>query len=103
MNPFRKFLPDLRTCELEDRLLPAIANVGVIVLTTGGYVPLVPSPRPRVPHWLARRNFVLDDGLRWGIEYPAREHQRHSRTRHDRDARFQRRCWRDDQRQLGSH
>ena len=44
MNPFRKFLPDLRTCELEDRLLPAIANVGVIVLTTGGYVLLVPSP-----------------------------------------------------------
>src|SRR5271155_973064 len=37
MNPFRKFHPDLQACELEDRLLPVIANLSVIVLTTGGY------------------------------------------------------------------
>jgi hypothetical protein len=44
MNPFRKFHPDLQACELEDRLLPVIANLSVIVLTTGGYALLIPSP-----------------------------------------------------------
>jgi hypothetical protein len=44
MNPFRKFHPDLHACELEDRLLPVIANLSVIVLTTGGYTLLIPSP-----------------------------------------------------------
>jgi hypothetical protein len=37
--------PDLRACELEDRLVPAIPNIGKIVLTTGGYVLLL-SPFP---------------------------------------------------------
>jgi hypothetical protein len=44
MNPLRKFHFDLQTCELEDRVLPVIANLGVIVLTTGGYVLLIPYP-----------------------------------------------------------
>jgi hypothetical protein len=44
MNALRKFHPDLQACELEDRLLPVIANVGVIVLTTGGYVLMTPNP-----------------------------------------------------------
>jgi hypothetical protein len=42
MKPLWKFHPDLQACELEDRLLPVIANVGVIVLTTGGYVLMAP-------------------------------------------------------------
>jgi hypothetical protein len=44
MNALRKFHPDLHVCELEDRLLPVTANLGVIVLTTGGYILLIPSP-----------------------------------------------------------
>jgi hypothetical protein len=44
MNSLRKFHPDLQACELEDRLLPVISNLGVIVLTTGGYVLTIPSP-----------------------------------------------------------
>jgi hypothetical protein len=44
MKPLRKFHLDLHACELEDRLLPVIANLGVIVLTTGGYVLLTPYP-----------------------------------------------------------
>jgi len=44
MKPLRKFHPDLQACELEDRLLPVIANLGVIVLTTGGYVLMIPFP-----------------------------------------------------------
>jgi hypothetical protein len=44
MKPLRKFHPDLHVCELEDRLLPVISNLGVIVLTTGGYVLLTPYP-----------------------------------------------------------
>ena len=37
--------PDLRACELEDRLVPAIPDLGATVLTTGGYVLLL-SPFP---------------------------------------------------------
>jgi hypothetical protein len=44
MNPLLKFHPELQACELEDRLLPVISNVGLIALTTGGYVLLTPSP-----------------------------------------------------------
>jgi hypothetical protein len=44
MNALWKFHPDLQACELEDRLLPAIANLGVIVLTTGGYALMTPNP-----------------------------------------------------------
>src|ERR1039458_4105041 len=44
MNPLRKFHPDLQACELEARLLPVIANLGVIVLTTGGYILMIPYP-----------------------------------------------------------
>ncbi len=44
MKPLWKFHPDLQACELEDRLLPVIANLGVIVLTTGGYVLMIPFP-----------------------------------------------------------
>ena len=49
MKPLRKFHPDLQDCELEDRLLPVIANLGVIVLTTGGYVLMIPSPGVAIP------------------------------------------------------
>ena len=69
---FRMFHPDLQACELEDRLLPVIANLGVIVLTTSGYVLMTPAPgrglhgRHRHPH------VVLRDGLRRDIQYPAR-------------------------------
>lgn len=44
MNPLRKFHFALQVCELEYRLLPVIANLGVIVLTTGGYVLMIPYP-----------------------------------------------------------
>ena len=44
MNPHRKFHPELQACELEDRLVPVISNLGTIVLTTGGYVLLNPFP-----------------------------------------------------------
>lgn len=44
MNPRRIFRPDVNDCVLEDRLAPAIANLGVIVLTTGGYMLLTPFP-----------------------------------------------------------
>ena len=37
--------PDLRDCELEDRLVPATPNLGATVLTSGGYVLLL-SPFP---------------------------------------------------------
>jgi hypothetical protein len=37
-------LPDLKACALEDRFMPAIADLGVIVLTTGGYVLMTPTP-----------------------------------------------------------
>jgi hypothetical protein len=33
-----KYRPDLRDCELEDRLVPVIPNFGMISLTTDGYV-----------------------------------------------------------------
>jgi hypothetical protein len=32
------YRPDLRACELEDRLLPVTSSLGAIVLTTGGNV-----------------------------------------------------------------
>jgi hypothetical protein len=44
MKPLRNCHPDLQACELEDRLLPVIANLGVIVLTTSGYVLMTPFP-----------------------------------------------------------
>jgi hypothetical protein len=45
MRALLKYRPDLRACELEDRLVPVIPNIGAIVLTTGGYVLLL-SPFP---------------------------------------------------------
>jgi hypothetical protein len=44
MNPLRKFHLDLQACELEDRLLPVIANLGVVVLTSGGYLLMIRHP-----------------------------------------------------------
>lgn len=38
------FRPDLRECVLEERLLPAIANFGVIILTTSGLTLITPFP-----------------------------------------------------------
>jgi hypothetical protein len=64
MKPLRKFYPDLQACELEARLLPVIANLGVIVLTTGGYILMIPSRG--LPLRLAGRHchphIVLHDG-----------------------------------------
>ena len=47
MKAHLRYCPDLRDCVLDDRLVPAVPNLGVgaIVLTTGGYV-LVMSPFP---------------------------------------------------------
>jgi hypothetical protein len=45
MKAHLKFRPDLRACELEDRLVPVIPDLGATVLTTGGYVLLL-SPFP---------------------------------------------------------
>jgi hypothetical protein len=44
MKPLRKFHPDMQASGLEERVVPVIANLGVIVLTTGGYVLLTPYP-----------------------------------------------------------
>lgn len=40
----RAFRPDLDDCWLEDRLTPIVPNLGVIVLTTGGYMLIIPFP-----------------------------------------------------------
>ncbi len=40
------FRPDLQDCLLEDRLSPVVSNLGVIVLTTGGFYLLIPFPGP---------------------------------------------------------
>src|SRR5262245_17551235 len=40
-----KYSPDVRACELEDRLWPVTPNLGATGLTTGGYVLLL-SPFP---------------------------------------------------------
>jgi hypothetical protein len=45
MKALWNYRPDLRACELEDRLLPAIPDLGATLLTTGGYVLLL-SPFP---------------------------------------------------------
>ena len=45
MKALLKYRPDLRDCELEDRLVPATPDLGATVLTPGGYV-LVLSPFP---------------------------------------------------------
>ncbi len=45
MKALLKFRPDLRACELEDRLLPALLVPGATVLTAAGYVLLL-SPFP---------------------------------------------------------
>ena len=45
MKALLKYRPDLRDCELEDRLVPATPNLGATVLTSGGYVLLL-SPFP---------------------------------------------------------
>ena len=49
MKPLRRFHLDLQDCELEGRLLPTITNLGVIVLTTGGYVLVNPSTGTAIP------------------------------------------------------
>ena len=41
MRPLLKYRPNLRACELEDRLVPVAPNLGTIVLTAGGYVLLL--------------------------------------------------------------
>jgi hypothetical protein len=45
MKPRCNYRPDLRDCELEDRLVPVTPNLGATVLTTSGYALLL-SPFP---------------------------------------------------------
>jgi hypothetical protein len=45
MKALLKYRPELRAYEVEDRLVPAIPDLGATVLTTGGYVLLL-SPFP---------------------------------------------------------
>jgi hypothetical protein len=45
MKAHLKYCADLRACELEDRLAPAVPGLGAVALTTGGYVLLL-SPFP---------------------------------------------------------
>ena len=45
MKALLEYRPDLRACELEDRLVPATLSLGATVLTTAGYVLLL-SPFP---------------------------------------------------------
>jgi hypothetical protein len=42
MKALLKFRPDLHASALEDRLVPAVSNLGVMVLTTSGYVLMSP-------------------------------------------------------------
>jgi hypothetical protein len=42
MKALLKFRPELHASELEERLVPAGSNLGVIVLTTSGYVLMTP-------------------------------------------------------------
>jgi hypothetical protein len=47
-----KYRPDLRTCELEDRLMPVFPNLGLggeIFLTTNGYVLSIAFPGAAIP------------------------------------------------------
>ena len=44
MNPRWMFRPNLLDCILEERIAPAIANFGVIILTTSGFSFLIPFP-----------------------------------------------------------
>ena len=45
MKALWNYLPDLRACELEDRLMPVTPDLGATVLTSAGYVLLL-SPFP---------------------------------------------------------
>jgi hypothetical protein len=49
MKALLKFRPELHASELEERLVPAGPNPGVIVLTTSGYVLLTPSAGAAYP------------------------------------------------------
>ena len=44
-----KFRPNLQACELEDRLVPVVSNLGVMVLTPTGYVLMIPFPGAATP------------------------------------------------------
>jgi hypothetical protein len=44
MNERLKFRPDLLECMLEERVVPAIANLGFIAPTTSGLILLIPFP-----------------------------------------------------------
>jgi hypothetical protein len=44
MKSRRMFRPDLAEGILEDRLPPVISNLGLIALTTNGYILLIPFP-----------------------------------------------------------
>jgi hypothetical protein len=44
MNSRLRLRPDLNECLLEDRVLPAIANFGTVILTTSGLILIIPFP-----------------------------------------------------------
>ena len=44
MRRHREFHPELNDCVLEERVAPVVSNLGIIVLTTSGYVLLIPYP-----------------------------------------------------------
>ncbi len=44
MSTHLNFRPDLANCVLEERYLPAIPNLGMIILTTSGYILITPFP-----------------------------------------------------------
>ena len=106
MKAHWNYRPDLRACELEDRLVPAIPDLGAIVLTTGGYVLLLsPFPviaadpfgrfgRPRLPH------AVRHGGLRGRLRPAAGEQRRRPRPRRDGADRIEWGSRRDDHRRL---
>jgi hypothetical protein len=44
MKPVRSFRPRLQECVLDERVMPVVANLGTIVLTTSGYLLMTPFP-----------------------------------------------------------
>ena len=108
MNAHLKCCPDLRACELEDRLLPVTPNLGTIVQTTRWRLrpsveslprhrrrPLRRVGRPRLPH--AVRHYGLGGSLR----SVAGDERRRPRPRPDGAGQIEWRRRRDDPRRLG--
>ncbi len=88
----RSFRPDLNDCVLENRVSPVVANLGVIILTTGGYAHFdsfsgcarpadqsgrqFRSPRSRQCKWHTCQHAAFSHRLGGNFELPARQHHR---------------------------